>query len=75
MVNIPCQSPNAFPEQWARSEREECLDRLIIFNECRPHQGLEQDSPLGLDPVPKQGPIRCRNVLDGVIRGYHCEAA
>ena len=82
---------NATAERWVRSVREECLDRLIIlnerhlrrilteyvayFNERRPHQGLEQDSPLGLEPVTNQGPIRCRNVLGGIIRDYYREAA
>lgn len=71
--------------------RAECLDRLIIlhedhlrrvvqkdgahFNARRPHQGLDQDSPLGLAPVSNQGPIRCRNVLGGMIRADYREAA
>jgi putative transposase len=71
--------------------REECLDHLIIlnerhlrrvlneyvayFNERRPHQGLKQDSPLGLESVSVEGPIRCRNVLGGIIRDYYREAA
>ena len=70
--------------------REECLDRLIILNERhlrrvlneyvayfnarRPHQGLAQDSPLGLEPVSNQGPIRCRMVLEGIIYDYYREA-
>ena len=73
------------------SVREECLDHLIIlnerhlrrvlneyvayFNERRPHQGLGQDSPLGLEPVSIAGPIRCRHVLGGIIRDYYRAAA
>ena len=72
---------NAYAERWVRSVREECLDHLIIlnerhlwrvlneyvayFNERRPHQGLEQDSPLGLESRSVEGPIRCRNVRGG----------
>jgi putative transposase len=82
---------NAVAERWVRSVREECLDRLIIlnerhlrrvlqeyvtyYNERRPHQSLAQDSPLGLESESIQGPIRCRNVLGGIIRDYYREAA
>jgi transposase InsO family protein len=82
---------NAVAERWVRSVREECLDRLIIlnerhlrrvlqeyttyYNERRPHQSLEQDSPLGLESRSIHGPIRCRHVLGGVIRDYYRDAA
>jgi putative transposase len=58
---------NAYAERWVRSVREECLDHLIILNENhlrrvlneyveyyndrRPHQGLDQDSPSGIEPA------------------------
>jgi transposase InsO family protein len=74
---------NAFAERWVRSVREECLDRVFIlnerhlrrvlteyvayFNERRPHQGLAQDSPLGLAPVSNQGTIRRRKVLGALL--------
>lgn len=48
---------------------------VTYYNVCRPHQGLEQDSPLGLEAASTQGPIRCRNVLGGIIRDYYREAA
>jgi putative transposase len=82
---------NAFAERWVRSVREECLDHVIIlnerhlrcvlneyveyYNERRPHQGLAQDSPLGLTPVSPHNPIRCRNVLGGIIHDYYRHAA
>jgi putative transposase len=82
---------NAIAERWVRSVREECLDKLIIlnerhlrrvlaeyqayFNKRRPHQGLGQDSPLGLAPIPIEGRIRHREVLGGIIRDYYREAA
>ena len=81
---------NAIAERWVRSVREECLDKLIILNERhlrrvlteylgyynarRPHQDLDQDSPLGLT-VLTEGPICYRNVLGGLIRDYYREAA
>ncbi len=39
------------------------------------HKGLEQDSPLGLEPVSNQGVIRRRTVLGGIISDYYREAA
>ena len=71
--------------------REECLDQLLIlnnahlqqvpteyvqyFNTRRPHQGLEQDAPVGLDPPDIPKPIRYRKVLGGIIRDYYRAAA
>ena len=82
---------NAVAERWVRAIREECLDRLILINERhvrrvlaeyvgyysgrRPHQGIDQESPLGLEPVLAEGPICYRNVLGGIIRDYYREAA
>jgi putative transposase len=64
---------NAFAERWIRSVREECLDHLLIFgqrslnstlaeyvdyyNQARPHQGLDQQTPIpsyGQKPHPER---------------------
>ena len=82
---------NAIAERWVRSVREECLDRLIIlnerhlrrvlkeyvayYNERRPDQGLDQDSPLGLEPGSPEGQIRYCNILGGIIRDSYRKAA
>ena len=82
---------NAFAERWIRSVREECLDQLLILNEAhlrnvleeyinyynsrRPHQGLDQDAPAGLDLPETDQPIRCRKVLGGIIHDYYRAAA
>jgi putative transposase len=82
---------NAFAERWVRSVREECLDHLLIvsehhlrrvlkayltyYNQARPHQGLQQQTPIPLPPCPSQGEIRRREVLGGLIHGYYREAA
>ena len=71
--------------------REEWLDKVIILNERhlrrvlheyiayyntrRPHQGLEQDSPMGMVLASQPGPVRYREVLGGIIRDYYREAA
>jgi len=82
---------NAFAERWVRSVREECLDKLLVFGEthlrrvlleyttyfncARPHQGLEQRCPIPITRPVKTGPVKCRDVLGGVIHDYHREAA
>ena len=82
---------NSFAERWIRSAREECLDKLLIinpahlrrvmreyidfFNTARPHQGIDQHIPI---PKPNHeivGPVRCRNVLGGIIHDYYHHAA
>ena len=83
---------NAFAERWVRSIREECLDKLIILNQrhlhnvmrqfvtyyntARPHQGIDQKTPIPLtytaQPV---GRICCRDVLGGIIHDYYRDAA
>ncbi len=66
--------------------REECLNRLLIFNEthlrrvlkeyidyynqARPHQGLNQQIPIK-PSVTLSGEVRCRHVLGGLIHDYY----
>jgi transposase InsO family protein len=77
---------NAFAERWVRSLREECLDHLLIvserhlyrvmcefvqfYNEARPHQGLEQQTPISTEQRSKDGPIHRRDVLGGLLHDY-----
>jgi hypothetical protein len=90
-IPFEAPTANAIAERWVRSVREECLDRVIIlgerhlhhglneyltyYNTRRPHQGIDQDSPLGLKSVAAEGPIHSRNVLGGIIHDYYREAA
>ena len=82
---------NAVAESWVGPVRRECLDHLLIvneahlrrvlrayvvhYNQARPHQGLEQRTPLPPTERPGQGPIRRRDLLGGLLREYYREAA
>ena len=70
---------------------QECLDHLLLigeahlrrvldvyvsfYNEVRPHQGLDQRTPVPPPPAADPGPIRCRSLLGGQLRSYDREAA
>lgn len=78
---------NGIAERWVRSVREECLDQILIVNErhlgrvlkeyagynnhSRPHQGLGQHFPISGPSRNKEGPIRRRDVLGGIIHDYY----
>jgi putative transposase len=82
---------NAIAERWIRSAREERLDHLLILNEAhlrrvlgvyvgyynraRPHQGLDQRTPVAPDRAGGSGPIRRRDALGGLLHDYYREAA
>ena len=78
---------NAFAERWVRTLRGECLDQLLIINEAhlrrvlneylgyynsrRPHQSLDQQSPILRPQVQPLGRIQKRKVLGGIINDYY----
>jgi transposase InsO family protein len=82
---------NAFAERWIRGARAEILDRVLILNEAhlrrmiveyidyynhhRPHQGIEQRCPIMIDRSQRAGPVKCRDVLGGIIHDYYKDAA
>jgi hypothetical protein len=82
---------NAYAERWVRSVRGECLDHLLIaseahlrhvlagyvahYNRARPHQGLDQQTPIPHIPRDLRGSVRRRDVLGGLIHEYDREAA
>ena len=77
---------NAFAERFVRTIRQECLDKVLILNERhlqrvlvefldyynrrRPHQGLEQQSPIERPEPLTEGLICKRPVLGGIINDY-----
>jgi len=82
---------NAFAERWVRSAREECLDHLLVageahlrkvlaeyvafYNHARPHQGLDQRCPVALPTPARDGPVRRRDRLGGLLHDYYRDAA
>lgn len=66
LTPIHAPKANAFAERWIRSVREECLDKIIAvnqhhlrrvmkayvsyYNTARPHQGIQQQTPIPLIP-------------------------
>ena len=82
---------NAIAERWVRSVRAECLDHLLVlgeahlrrvltayadyYNHARPHQGLDQRTPVAPAAPPGSGAVRRRDLLGGLLRDYHREAA
>ena len=82
---------NAVAERWIRSARQECLDHLLIvgeahlrrvldvyvgfYNRARPHQGLDQRTPVTAPRPAPHGPIQCRSRLGGLLRSYDRESA
>ncbi len=82
---------NAICERFIGSVRRECLDHILIlsekhvrrvireyceyFNRARPHQGIAQQIPIAPPTLNITGPIRCRNVLGGIIHDYYRDAA
>ncbi|GAB4453092.1 MAG: hypothetical protein Kow00120_23080 [Anaerolineae bacterium] len=93
IIETPVRAPNAnaYAARWVRSVREECLDKLLIFNEAhlrrvlrayvayynsaRPHQGIAQQIPIPRVISNNTGAVRCQKVLGGIIHDYYREAA
>jgi len=84
---IKAPNANAYTERWVRTVRQECLDHLLIMNEShlrrvlqefiayynarRPHQGLEQQSPIPRPTTVATGTVNRRTILGGIINDYY----
>ena len=78
---------NAHAERWVRTARDECLDHILIWNDVhlrrvliefvgyyntrRPHQSLNQQSPVPHTPTEVTGSVARRQVLGGIINDYY----
>ncbi len=76
---------NAYAERWVRSIRAACLDQIVILNERhsrivlkayveynnhrRPHQGIEQQSPIPFE-ICTVGAVEKEHILGGIIHDY-----
>jgi transposase InsO family protein len=83
---VKAPNANAYAERFVRSLREECLDNILIiseahlrnvlneylgyYNERRPHQGLDQQSPIPRPSCQAEGKIIRRKVLGDIINDY-----
>jgi len=93
VIHTPLRAPNAnaFAERWVKTVRNECLDKLLIFNEAhlrrvlreyvayynaaRPHQALAQQTPIPRTVSTAYSPVRCRPILGGIQNDYYRDAA
>ena len=48
---------------------------VAYVNDARPHQGIGQRIPAGDKRAVRDGPMRCRDVLGGILHDYYREAA
>ena len=78
---------NACAERWVRTVRHECLNKRIIvnqahlrhvlteyvtyYNRSRPHQGLDQQSPVARPTSTLVGKVYSRPVLEGIIHDHY----
>jgi hypothetical protein len=73
-------------ERWVRSVRQECLNKVLVLNEVhlwrvlteyfhyynsrRPHQSLDQQSPIERPQPKTKGLIQKRRIFGGIINDY-----
>jgi putative transposase len=83
---IEAPNANSFAERWVLSVRSECLDHVLILNERhlfrvlqtyteyyntrRPHQSLDQQSPIPYSQTPDTGAVKKRQLLGGILNDY-----
>ena len=88
---VRAPNANAFVERWVRTVREECLDKVLIinqahlggvlrvyidyYNRARPHQGIEQRTPIPQSIAKADGTVQCRNILGGIVHDHYRDAA
>jgi putative transposase len=82
---------NAYAERWVRTVRQECLDHLLIVNENhlervlveyinfynarRPHQGIQQQTPIPYAKAKGINLVKSRPILGGIVHDYYASTA
>jgi len=83
---LQAPNANAYSERWVRTAREEMLDFVLIINEAhlrrvlkefidfynsrRPHQSLDQQSPIPRAEPVTTGKVERRQIMGGIINDY-----
>ncbi len=83
---VRAPNANAYSERWVRTAREEIIDFILIINEAhlrrvlkefidfynsrRPHQSLNQQSPIPRAEPVAMGIVQRRQILGGIINDY-----
>ncbi len=83
---LQAPNANSYSERWIRTIREEILDHLLVINEAhlrrvlkefidfynsrRPHQGLNQQSPIPRAEPANSGSVERCPILGGIINDY-----
>jgi putative transposase len=93
IIRTPFRAPqaSAYAERWIRSDRQECLDHILILNErhlqhvmkeyvafynaSRPPQGINQRTPIPMMRPNRTGSVARRDVLGGIVNDYYRLAA
>lgn len=86
-TTLQAPNANAYSERWVRTAREEILDYILIingahlrqvliefvdfYNHRRPHQSLDQQSPIPRTEPTTTGKVELRQILGGIINDYH----
>jgi putative transposase len=85
---IRAPKENAYIERFVQTIKQECLDHFLVFglkhfdylvrgyvryfHECRPHQGLENQVIIKVEPPPPiTGKIQCESLVGGLLKHCH----
>ena len=87
LTAVRAPNMNAFAERFVRTIKHECLDRMVFFGEGmlrralsefaahyheeRNHQGIGNVIPKPVGVLPKDGTVKCRKRLGGILSYYH----